>query len=561
MKRFVMLMAALALCATTLTACRLTGRLPYYRESNKPLSADSKPYEVRRGPIDIHALTDLKPLEQKGMFRKPIGYVSGLATNWLPEDVAEKNRKKFQGFTGKSFKDRDLWDPAKDDPFPEVEVILALSGGGARASNLSSAVMFYLSQIQVETAEGRPVTLLETVDVISSVSGGGFAAIFGIYHREVFRGNTDPKRAERNEDLLQVAMRENIQARLLRALILPTKVSWWIRGATRATRSNLYSNLLEYRMVRPQRIETLESMIYPSWWRKSKLISGFNSFLMDIFWILTPLTPDDQYLFGNGGRKYDDLYLRDPDEPHVLYPLRPEWLANATSFNKSVEDNAFIFEEEAFNGMRSDWMKYRISDAVAASASFPVMFTPMVLRDWSGEDPEWIFLFDGGVSDNQGMNGVRRVLGRKPPSRKAVVIMVDASPRSGAKKSDNADRPGGLAITNRAIAGYMNSVRRQSIEGLQSREREGNLRFFHLSIRPEEFGSPLSEEKKAAFESANEVPTALKISRKRQETLFEVGKILVDRDRDAMREAVGGSGNEGADPPAPAPPEGVAPPP
>ena len=65
------------------------------------LSADSKPYEVRRGSIDIDALTDLKPAKQTGRLINPIGYVSGLATTWLPEDVAEKNRKKLQGFTGK----------------------------------------------------------------------------------------------------------------------------------------------------------------------------------------------------------------------------------------------------------------------------------------------------------------------------------------------------------------------------------------------------------------------------------------------------------------------------
>lgn len=521
----------------SLSACRLTGRLPYYRETNDARPADAAPYEVRREGIDVHALVDLKS-QRQGRVNTPIDFVFGVAKAWLPKDVAKKNRKKVERMMGRPLVREEVWDPVVTDPFPDVDVILALSGGGHRAANLSSAVMFELSRVPLKTSEGRSVTLLDTVDTVSSVSGGGFAAAFYIYHRSVFRENLDPKKAELHLHLIQVGMRENIQRRLLDALILPVKVSYWIRTFTRANRSNLYSNLLEYRIIRPQRIESWEAKIYPKWWRKSKLLAFLAPRMMDLIWIASPLTPDDQYLFGVKAHTFDDLYLQDPEDPDLLYPLRPEWLINATAYNEPVEENQFIFDEERFNRFQSDWLDYRISDAVATSAAFPVMLVPLALRDWKSGEPRWLFLFDGGVSDNQGMNGVRVVLERQAPGRRTIVIMVDASPSAGAIESKNANRPSGLAVSNRALERYMDSMREQTVDELEALEEKGNLRFFHMAVRPEEFGAPLSDEAEAAFETANAVPTALKISRDDQEALFEVGGLLVDRDREAMLDAI-----------------------
>ena len=199
---------------------------------------------------------------------RSLDYVVGVTKIWKPEDIANSNRAKIERAIGRPIvREEDKTHPIHADPFPDIDVILAISGGGHRAANIGSAVLFELSRIEVDAVNGRRVTLLDTVDTISSVSGGGFAAAFYVYHRSVYRGNTDPETAKFHEALIRVGMRENIQRRLIDALILPTKLSFWIRGFTHANRTNLYSNLLEYRFIRPQRIETLETALYPSWWR------------------------------------------------------------------------------------------------------------------------------------------------------------------------------------------------------------------------------------------------------------------------------------------------------
>jgi predicted acylesterase/phospholipase RssA len=65
-------------------------------------------------------------------------------------------------------------------------VILTFSGGGTRASALSLGVLEKLAATTIEW-EGRESSLLDEVDVISSVSGGSFtAAYFALFGDEVF---------------------------------------------------------------------------------------------------------------------------------------------------------------------------------------------------------------------------------------------------------------------------------------------------------------------------------------------------------------------------------------
>jgi predicted acylesterase/phospholipase RssA len=530
--------AAFAALLFSITGCQITGQLPYYREANRARPADAEPYVVHRGALDPEALT--AGLAQDQSFVTDfVGYVIDLPMALFPPDLVERNEAKLRIATGGSFYRDESWRTLYEDPFPGVEVVLALSGGGTRAANLAGAVMFELSRIPLEDPEGRKITLLEAVDTVSSVSGGSFAAAFYLYHRSVFHQNLDADRAALHRDLLQAGLSENFQQRLVNSLLVPYKIFNLIRTFTRANRTTLYSNLIEYRLVRPQRLETLQAKVLPRSWRRSRILAASVDFLLDLLWAVSPITPDDQYLFRRRGRTFDDLYLQNPEQPSALYPLRPEWLINATSYNAPVENNEFLFDEQSFNRYRSDWLDFRISDAVAASAAFPVLFTPVTLRDWSAGTANWVFLFDGGVSDNQGINGVRRVLERTSLPRRAVVILVDASPRAGRITSEDADRPGSLSVSNRAVDRYMTSVRRQSLEKLQEEEGEGKLKLFHLSIRPEEFGDvSLAPEAAELFGAANHIETGLKISRDEQETLFEVARILVERDREALLRAV-----------------------
>ncbi|HAY28455.1 MAG TPA: patatin [Candidatus Accumulibacter sp.] len=66
-------------------------------------------------------------------------------------------------------------------------VILAFSGGGTRAAAFSYGVLEFLRRTEVVGQEGRTVRLLDTVDVITGVSGGSFTALaYGLYGDRLF---------------------------------------------------------------------------------------------------------------------------------------------------------------------------------------------------------------------------------------------------------------------------------------------------------------------------------------------------------------------------------------
>ncbi|HRK70939.1 MAG TPA: patatin-like phospholipase family protein [Micropepsaceae bacterium] len=68
----------------------------------------------------------------------------------------------------------------------DVFVVLAFSGGGTRAAAFSYGALRALREIPI-TWRGRTTTLLDEVDVISSVSGGSYtAAYYGLFGERIF---------------------------------------------------------------------------------------------------------------------------------------------------------------------------------------------------------------------------------------------------------------------------------------------------------------------------------------------------------------------------------------
>ena len=107
----------------------------------------------------------------------------------------------------------------------------------------------------------------------------------------------------------------------------------------------------------------------------------------------------------------------------------PKILINATSL---TENGAlFLFTDEAFNKIGSGLDKYAVSRAVMASGAFPGAFHNVTLRDYT-QPKQYVHLFDGGPSDNLGINSLRKVareLYLGPESarpKKCLVLIVDA---------------------------------------------------------------------------------------------------------------------------------------
>src|SRR5213593_847773 len=98
-----------------------------------------------------------------------------------------------------------------------LQIFLAFSGGGTRAAALSYGVLEELAKTEI-VWEGKRRTLLDEVDLISSVSGGSFtAAYYALYGEGIFR------------DFESTFLKRNIQGRLLALYGSPFN---WVRLAS-----------------------------------------------------------------------------------------------------------------------------------------------------------------------------------------------------------------------------------------------------------------------------------------------------------------------------------------
>ena len=77
--------------------------------------------------------------------------------------------------------------PATPQDSDDLFIVVSFSGGGSRAAAFSYGVLEELHKTPIEY-HGPPRTMLDEVDVISSVSGGSFtAAYYALYHDRIFQ--------------------------------------------------------------------------------------------------------------------------------------------------------------------------------------------------------------------------------------------------------------------------------------------------------------------------------------------------------------------------------------
>ena len=247
-------------------------------------------------------------------------------------------------------------------------VILAFSGGGTRAAAFSYGLLEGLAAIEYQPAAGPRRTLLDDVDVISSVSGGSFtAAHYALTGTAGF--------PELEKDFLY----RDIQGELVARALAPW--NWARLARSDYSRIDLAAELYDDALFKSATFRTL-----------------------------------------------------------MTQPGRPYVLLNATDMTEGAR---FEFTQDQFDLLCSDLSDVKIARAVAASSAFPVLLSPLTLRNYSAdpchgyESPEWLInalkstheprraalarslmsyrdhakerpfvhLLDGGLSDNIGLRG------------------------------------------------------------------------------------------------------------------------------------------------------------
>ncbi len=89
-------------------------------------------------------------------------------------------------------------------------VILAFSGGGTRAAAFSYGVLEFLRRTYIVGPEGARFRLLDSIDVITGVSGGSFTALaYGLYGEKLF------------DDYEQRFLKRNVQGELIARALSP----------------------------------------------------------------------------------------------------------------------------------------------------------------------------------------------------------------------------------------------------------------------------------------------------------------------------------------------------
>lgn len=144
-------------------------------------------------------------------------------------------------------------------------------------------------------------------------------------------------------------------------------------------------------------------------------------------------------------RVYDELLFKGTDFGELAKLGRPFLGVQATDF---ANEAPFIFTQDTFDWICSDITSYPLARAVAASNGFPVLFTPISLKNYAYDDtqsctrPQWIdeyakiddelsrrrhlaglagsyldkrksayvHLLDGGVSDNLALRGFMQLM-------------------------------------------------------------------------------------------------------------------------------------------------------
>lgn len=296
-------------------------------------------------------------------------------------------------------------------------VILTFSGGGTRAAALAYGVMEKLRATRIFW-EGRERSLLDEVDVISSVSGGSFtSAYYGLFRDELF----DPDKFQK------AFLYRNVQSELIGALFNPAN---WARLASPTYgRIDMVADFYDREIFRGKSFGDLISQAR----RPYIMINA------------TDITMGSQFIFNQeqfdllcsdlGGVTVGRAVAASSDFPFAFTPLILNNYAGTCNYQEPV------------------WIKAASADLTLNPPRFN---RARIARSYLNADRKYIHLLDGGVADNIGLRGPLVAIRSNDlpwnlPNlvnqgivRKIAVIMVDART---APETKIDEKPSGPALT------------------------------------------------------------------------------------------------------------------
>lgn len=148
---------------------------------------------------------------------------------------------------------------------------------------------------------------------------------------------------------------------------------------------------------------------------------------------------------------YADTIFGDTSYADLRRRGRPFVVLNATDLAQGVR---FEFTQDRFDRLGSSLARVPLSRAVSASSAFPVLLTPVALRDFTTETPRYVHLIDGGIVDNLGLGyvldayrrGVIRSMIDAGQVKTLVFVVVNARNRPPDEMGESPQAPGAGSV-------------------------------------------------------------------------------------------------------------------
>lgn len=468
--------------------------------------------------------------------------------------------------------------PAHDRPrnSGKLAVAVAISGGGERAGNFGAGVLLGLEEIKHADTS---TNVLQEVDFLSTVSGGGMAAaayISALYSHISIHGQQHDSflfreaLGRRPEKLQDVCKSTNVQEFYKKVMSEnpPQRTDPCLRRhLERGYHGNIISSFLN------------PKILFTNLDRGDALEKTFSDELLGGNWYSA---------HGNGAIALGDLFVH-KDSQHK--PLFPMWFANATALENGA---IFPFTPDVFDiykisqythnmkgveksASQNSYFEFAedvpLSLGLTASGNFPSLIAPQTLgSDYDPGKNEYLHLIDGGVSDNLGLHTAIHAL-RQTSNHglKRLLIVVDAYPGEFAPYSRGKGGPKFFQVYRKLPDMPLDGLRGRARQMMEAFGSEAKTKVVYLSFDalyrpskddphtedPDDVTALFAEledyyvagaiEANAAveletenpgmspFQIARKVTTSYNITEAEQDFLLAVGRYLAAKNADAIR--------------------------
>ncbi len=333
--------------------------------------------------------------------------------------------------------------PAETDE-DETFVVLSFSGGGTRAAALAYGVLQHLARTPID---GGRRTLIDEVDVISSVSGGSFTAAFYALNG----AGALPRFEER-------FLRRNVEADLLKAAVL-NPYNWWRLLSPRFSRIDLAAEYYDRQLFDGRTYADLAGRRR----RPYLVVSASEMDLGARFEFtqeqLNPICSDLQSLTIGRAVAASSAF------PVLLSPITLRSYAGTCGFQEP------------------EWVSGALEDFAVNQRRYR---SALELRAYVAGNRPYLHLMDGGIADNIGLRGILHALSsldgelsvlrrvNQKRVKRIVVIAVNARTEGEARLDRREDTPGVVDVLLTVSTAPMGNYSFETVELLRSTIKEWN---------------------------------------------------------------------------------------